>query len=184
MKELFPLADLGMHSLVVVETSEEPRSILLGRKIRGFGEGKLVLPGGKSDQLVGNASPFSRIFAQVNAQRELLEETGVQALLKHMGRLAVFDIEGEDISIDIFATKVDQLPASTLPENDITELTWHAVDAIPYGLMPSDYSLWLPHVLNGETINGQIQQLGDDEVNVHFMFAQGPEDGARMRVVA
>lgn len=184
MNRLFPLGDLGMHSLIVVENSDEPRSILLGRKTRGFGSGKLVLPGGKSDQLVGSASPFSRIFSEANAQRELLEETGIEALLRYMGRLCVFDSEGEDISIDLFTTKVDQPPTSTLPGSDIAELTWHAVDTIPYDQMPSDYSLWLPHVLDGETINGQIQQLGNNEVAVHFMFAQGPEDGARMRVVA
>ena len=184
MSDRFPLAELGMHSLVVVETLESPRGILLDRKIRGFGAGKLVLPGGKSDQLVGDASPFSGVFANANAQRELLEETGIQAILRRMGRLAIFDEEGEDISIDIFTTQASRVAVGTETSSELTELAWHDVEEIPYSEMPRDYALWLPHILSGEIIDGQIQQLGNNEISVDFMFARSQEEGARMRIVA
>lgn len=119
--------------------------VLLIRKKRGLGAGKINGPGGKLD--AGEA-------AQQCAHREVNEELCI--VINHsanVGRLRFQFIDNYSIDVQVFiATHFEGTPTET--EEAIP--LWFNIDDIPYSEMWEDDQLWLSRVLAGEQVDGRF----------------------------
>lgn len=124
--------------------------ILLIRKKRGLGAGKINGPGGKID---GDESPKDA------AVREVQEELRVTPLgVTERGQLSFQFTDGYAIHVTVFdASDVDGEPTET----DEAVPLWTSVDEIPYSEMWADDELWLPLMLSGERFLGRFIFDGD-----------------------
>lgn len=129
--------------LVLVRCDDE---ILLGEKLRGFGQGRVVAPGGKIDP---GESPSQA------ASRELYEETSLQVAPEHLhyAGLVTFTFNADPdggMCAHIFTTSD---VTGTPQHSDEIAVSWTPVAAIPYERMWPDAAHWLPRVLAGDVIN-------------------------------
>lgn len=125
--------------------------IALGAKTRGFGSGRLVLPGGKNRYSI-DASGICIVSGPVDASREVYEETGLDidpSSFLHVARLNI-DTEDDFRTISVYKAKSGNYPL--IDTGELEGLTWHDVQALPYDKMPKDYRYWLPHVLAGYAV--------------------------------
>jgi 8-oxo-dGTP diphosphatase len=125
--------------------------VLLIRKRRGLGAGKVNGPGGKVDP--GETALESAI-------RETREEVCITPrALAWAGRNRFQFVDGSAIDAMVFrASAYDGMPAAT-PEADPF---WSALARIPYGEMWEDDALWLPHLLAGREFSGRFLFDGDE----------------------
>jgi len=123
----------------------QARKVLLIRKKRGLGAGKINGPGGKLEP--GETS-------QQCAHREIKEELCVDvAESTNRGRLRFQFIDGYSIDVQVFvATVYEGEPGET--EEAIP--LWFDVAEIPYDEMWADDRIWLPRVLAGEHVDGRF----------------------------
>ncbi|MFC7141410.1 8-oxo-dGTP diphosphatase [Halosimplex aquaticum] len=142
--------------------------MLLIRKQRGLGAGKLVGPGGKVE---------SGETPREAARREVREELRVDPVgLEKRGE---FDFHFRDGTVDddsmyvhVFAADgVDGEPEAT--EEAVPEL--HPVSELPYGEMWIDDRVWLPHLVTGETFRGEFVLSDDGESLVRYEMDIGVE---------
>jgi mutator protein MutT len=137
--------------------------VLLIRKKRGLGAGKINAPGGKLE---------SRETALEAAVRETQEEVGVTPLhLEERGLLRFQFIDGYSLSCVVFVARdLVGEPVST-PEADPL---WVPLKAVPYGEMWADDREWLPTVLAGGTFTGSFvfdgERMLEKEVSFHGAF--------------
>ena len=124
--------------------------VLLIRKKRGLGAGKVNGPGGR---LEPDEEPVDC------AVREVEEELGITPLgLEYRGENLFQFTDGYSIHVYAFT--------ATGYEGDIRETEeatpmWTNLDAIPYDEMWEDDRLWLPHSLGGLTPQGRYIFDGD-----------------------
>lgn len=135
--------------------SDARRQVLLGVKLRGFGQGKVVGFGGKIE--VGET-------AATAAARELREETGLHVASDHLDAVAaltfLFPARPDwDHLVHVFLAR-----AWTGEPAGSEEITaeWHALDAIPYDKMWNDARFWLPRVLAGERLQATFIYADDN----------------------
>ena len=132
--------------------------ILLGRKKRGFGEGKLNGFGGK---------PEPNESLRTAAAREVHEEAGIHvdaAALRAAGQI-VFRFPSRpdfDHHVHIFLT--DAFDGSPTESEEMAP-AWFPLDGIPYDRMWQDDAHWLPTVLAGHTIDAEFS-FGEDNETV------------------
>ncbi len=125
-------------------------AILLIRKKRGLGAGKINGPGGRIDP--GET-------AEACAIREVQEElcvtpTGVQPA----GELLFQFIDGYSLHGYVFtASGCEGIPEET----DEAAPLWTSEKAIPYQEMWADDRIWLPFMLQGQTFVGRFLFDGD-----------------------
>jgi 8-oxo-dGTP diphosphatase len=124
--------------------------VLLIRKKRGLGAGKINGPGGRIDP--GET-------AERCAVREVEEELGVVAQeVSERGDLSFQFIDGFSIHARVFtATGIAGEPRET--EEAIP--LWFPLGAIPYAEMWADDELWLPLLLAGKRFSGRFVFDGD-----------------------
>lgn len=127
--------------LFVVKGSE----VLLIRKKRGLGAGKMNAPGGR---LEGGETP------QQGAIREVEEELSVtpRGLEKH-GELSFQFVDGYSIFVHVFRAN-DYLGHPT--ESSEARPHWTPVAEIPYREMWADDELWVPILLRGGYFSGRF----------------------------
>lgn len=120
--------------------------VLLARKNKGFGVGKINAPGGKieKDEDIFNA-----------ARRELMEEAGITPLnLKYRGILLFFfgkdKLKPDWIVYVLTANKF----VGSIKESDEIKPFWIDIDKIPYENMWEDDRYWLPWLLNNRLFKG------------------------------
>jgi 8-oxo-dGTP diphosphatase len=124
--------------------------ILLIRKKRGLGAGKINGPGGRLDP--GEA-------ALDCAVREVTEELQVvPRQLEHGGTLLFQFIDGYALHVEVFRAAGCDGEAR---ETDEAIPLWTRKSAIPYGEMWADDILWLPHLLEGRFFRGRFLFDGD-----------------------
>ncbi len=119
--------------------------VLLIRKQRGLGAGRINAPGGKIE---AGESPLAC------AVRETREEIGVtvrQAAL--MAELRFVErVDQQWYGYAFVASDYDGVPTETVEATP----HWFAVDDIPYDEMWEDDRLWLPHVLAGRFVKANF----------------------------
>lgn len=130
--------------------------ILLGLKKTGFGRGKYNGFGGK-------VMP-GETFTQA-AVRELYEEcllTAAEQELQYAGRLEFLFPFSPALDHDVAIYLLRRWRGEP-GETEEMQPAWFPVDGIPYGQMWADDIAWLPSVLRGEVINGQVLFGADNE---------------------
>ncbi len=121
-------------------------SVLLIKKLRGHGAGKVNAPGGKIE--TGET-------AEECAARELFEEVGLYAVGMKLGATLRFLDSGNGYSMEgcVFVSQ----GATGQPKTTLEAVPfWCAVDQIPYARMWEDDRFWLPHVLAGSYVEGDF----------------------------
>lgn len=144
-------------TLIFVQQNDQ---VLLIRKKRGLGAGKINGPGGKLEP--GES-------AQACAHRELHEELCVVvSTSENRGRLRFQFTDHYSIDVQVFvAESYTGVPAET---EEAVPL-WFAVEQIPYHEMWEDDSIWLPRVLAGEKVNGRFIFDGDSMQEHEVLFS-------------
>lgn len=124
--------------------------ILLIRKKRGLGAGKVNGPGGRLEP--GES-------AAECAVREVFEELHVEPReLEHAGTLFFQFVDGYALHVEVFRARAHHGEAR---ETDEAIPLWTRIDAIPFGEMWADDRLWFPHLLAGEFFEGRFVFDGD-----------------------
>jgi 8-oxo-dGTP diphosphatase len=124
--------------------------VLLIRKQRGLGAGKINGPGGRLD---AGESPQQCAIREV--QEELcVTPTGVEL----RGELAFQFVDGYALYVHVFsATGCEGEPQATAEAVPL----WTPVDAIPFDQMWADDQLWFPYLLSGQPFRGRFLFDGD-----------------------
>lgn len=150
-------------TLCFIVREGSPSNILLGKKKRGFGEGKFNGIGGK---LAPDESPEDGIV------REVHEEVGLtipKEALRPAGHITFrFPFHPEfDHFVHVFLVSewegephetAEMLPA------------WFPVSDLPFDRMWQDDAYWLPIVLNGKTIHAEFEFGEDNETVVSWLI--------------
>ena len=131
--------------------------VLLIRKKRGLGAGKINGPGGRLEP--------SETFAAC-AVREVREELGVTPLdLHHFGDHRFQFVDGYSILVYVYrATDFSGTPIET----DEAVPLWVAVTEIPFEEMWEDDRLWLPLLIEGRRFSGRWIFDGDRMLDYHL----------------
>jgi 8-oxo-dGTP diphosphatase len=117
--------------------------VLLIRKKRGLGAGKINAPGGRLE--IGETPHECAI-------RETQEEVGLTPIgVQERGQLHFQFADGYSLHCTVF-TASDF--SGELIETDEALPLWTSINAIPYEEMWADDIHWLPGVLNGGTFRG------------------------------
>lgn len=123
----------------------EADQVLLIRKRRGHGAGKINGPGGKPEP---GESPLRC------AIRETREEVGIR--VTHAELRAQFRfLDTEDADWQGFIFVADQYQGTPRPSAEALPI-WYPLDALPFDQMWDDDRFWLPRVLDGERLRGDF----------------------------
>jgi 8-oxo-dGTP diphosphatase len=123
------------------------REVLLGRKKKGLGLGKIVGPGGK---LEPGETPEQAIV------REVAEESGLviaESALTALGRIRYEFPHHPAWSQESWVFSTAEFSGSIV-ESDELLLEWFPVDRVPLAEMWDDARWWLRAALSGETVGG------------------------------
>ncbi|GAB3275945.1 hypothetical protein GCM10027449_15140 [Sinomonas notoginsengisoli] len=138
------------------------REVLLGRKKRGFGRGKIVGLGG---HIEAGETPAEA------AARELEEEARVvldAAVLVPAGTVDFrFPLRPEwDMECTMFTSSVW---TGEIGESDEIAPAWYPVEALPAESMWQDADHWLPIVLAGTVADFYVEMAEDNETVSRFV---------------
>jgi 8-oxo-dGTP diphosphatase len=133
----------------------EPTRMLLIRKKRGLGAGKINAPGGRLDP---GETPLQA------AVREVQEELHVTALdPRRRGDHRFQFLDGYSLYVTVFSsTRYEGVPTET----DEAVPLWIDNDAIPYDEMWADDRLWVPVMLEGNDFS--TRSIFDGDVMLDF----------------
>lgn len=125
--------------------------LLLIRKKRGLGKGKINAPGGKVDP---GESPMEA------AIREVQEELAVTPLKPtYVGEHRFQFTDGYSMHVHVFRSS-DHLGEAQESEEAIP--IWVPIDAIPYDEMWADDRFWIPLMLEGKSFSGRYIFSGEE----------------------
>lgn len=124
--------------------------VLLIRKKRGLGAGKINGPGGR---LQPGETPLDA------AVREVTEEVCVtpRGITEH-GELSFQFVDGYSIHVHVFRASDCDGEARETPE---AVPLWTPLDAVPYDEMWADDRIWLPHLFDRRSVRGRFLFDGD-----------------------
>lgn len=146
--------------------------ILLIRKLRGLGAGKINAPGGR---LEPGEMPYDA------AIRETMEEVGVKPIApRPRGELRFQFVDGYALHCHVFSADDCEGEAHSTDE---AIPQWTPLSEIPYGEMWADDALWLPLMLAGRApFNGRFV-FDAEKMLDHELVAHDPADAlfARLR---
>ncbi len=148
---------VDIATLVFVVTGGK---ILLIRKKRGLGAGKINGPGGKLEK---GETPLQC------AVREVKEELGI--VIRNpvaRGELRFQFIDGYSIHVHVFLS--DDFSGEPGETDEATPL-WFDLADIPYNEMWADDVLWLPRLLEGANVRGRFMFSGDTILEHEVMFS-------------
>ena len=133
--------------------------ILLIRKKRGLGAGKINAPGGRIEP---GEEPHEC------AVRETSEEVGLTPLhVQNRGELHFQFADGYSLHCAVF---VAHEYTGELIETDEALPIWTPLDSIPYEEMWADDIHWLPGVLQGGTFRGYFHFDGETMLSKHLLW--------------
>ncbi len=132
----------------------EGENVLLIRKKRGLGEGKINGPGGKLE--------LNESFEEA-AIRETFEEVGLKVSeLKQAGELHFKMSDSADMSCLVYTTRNW---TGTPIETDEAAPFWCHINEIPYDEMWEDDKEWFPLLLSQEYFKGYYAFEGDQVIS-------------------
>lgn len=136
--------------------------VLLIRKKRGLGSGKINGPGGKTES---GERPLDA------AIRETMEEVGLVPLDPiHYGTVRFAFTDGYHLEVHIFVASHWR---GTLVETEEADPFWVAETDIPFDQMWEDDKWWLPAVLAGDHVEAEMAFDGDEMITWDIRFASG-----------
>jgi 8-oxo-dGTP diphosphatase len=142
--------EVRANLLFVMREGEAGEEVLLIRKKRGFGAGKINGPGGKLEPGEG---------ALESALRETEEEVGVRVVeAEARGELSFYFVDGPGIHVSVFVATGHEGEAI---ETDEAIPLWTPVGQLPLDEMWEDDVLWLPGVLAGGRCVGRFVFEGE-----------------------
>ncbi|MDE0055675.1 MAG: 8-oxo-dGTP diphosphatase [Gammaproteobacteria bacterium] len=122
-------------------------SVLLIRKLRGHGAGKVNAPGGRVE--AGES-------VEAAAIREVAEEVGVRVQALELRARLRYEDPAEGLAMEGFAfvsSEFQGTPTRTAEADPF----WCRINEIPYGEMWENDRTWLPRVLRGERIRADFR---------------------------
>ncbi len=132
--------------------------VLLIRKKRGLGAGKINGPGGRIDP---GETPEQCAIRET--QEELcVTPTGIRAA----GELRFQFVDG--LSIHGYVFTAEDCEGEPRETEEAIPL-WTALDAIPYDEMWQDDRLWIPHMLAGKPFDGRFIFDDDTMLDEHIL---------------
>jgi 8-oxo-dGTP diphosphatase len=136
------------------------RKVLLIRKKRGLGAGKINGPGGKLD---AGETP------QQCALREVSEELCIDAINpQSRGELRFQFIDDYSIHVHVFVA--DQYRGEPTETDEAIPL-WYDIADVPYTEMWADDRVWLPVVLEDSGVDGRFTFDGDKLLEYDVVFS-------------
>ena len=128
--------------------------VLLIRKKRGLGAGKINAPGGKVD--AGETWPEAAI-------REIKEEVCIDIQqLDYVGDHRFQFMNGYAMHVHVYRTEHF---SGTPQETEEAFPMWFSTDEIPYDEMWEDDRIWIPYMLRGVVFSGCYVFEGDSMVD-------------------
>ncbi|WP_369047387.1 8-oxo-dGTP diphosphatase [Sinomonas sp. P10A9] len=152
----------------LLRDGEGGREVLLGRKKRGFGRGKVVGLGG---HLEAGETPAEA------AARELDEEAGVALDAARLAPAGTVDFRFParpewDMECTMFTATVW---TGEVAESEEIAPAWYPVDALPVTDMWQDADHWLPIVLTGAVADFRVEMAEDNESVARFVVLRHAE---------
>jgi 8-oxo-dGTP diphosphatase len=133
--------------------------VLLIRKKRGLGAGKINGPGGRID---GEETPLQA------AIREVEEELRVTPIdVEPRGELAFQFVDGYALFVYVFSA-IDCVGEPQ--ETDEAVPLWKPIEAVPFDQMWADDRLWFPHMLNDRSFRGNFLFDNDELLGHEIML--------------
>lgn len=151
----------------------EGNKVLLGEKKRGFAKGTLNGIGGKQDP--GETIEQAMI-------RECKEEIGATPIEYEKVANINFDMwyKGEHSNMEMFVYKCYAYDGEMVETEEIIP-SWFEMDKIPFERMLEDDLYWIPDVLNGNKIVGDVKLGENNEMISHdFKIVESFEDALSM----
>ena len=122
-------------------------NVLLMRKKRGFGQGKIIAPGGRIE---------NHEALHETAVREVLEETGIRPIEpEKRGELHFYfgQREKQDWIVHVFLAERHEGTAKETAEGTPY---WHNINNLPYDEMWIDDAYWLPLLFDGKRFSAKF----------------------------
>lgn len=142
--------------------------LLLIRKQRGLGEGKLVGPGGKIE---AGETPREAAIREVREELRV-EPRGVEKCGEFAFHFRDEAVDDDSMYVHVFAADgVEGTPTAT--EEAVPE--WHPVEDPPYEEMWVDDRIWVPHMLAGETFAGTFVLTDEGDAMRSYEMEVGVE---------
>jgi 8-oxo-dGTP diphosphatase len=137
----------------------EDNRILLIRKKKGLGAGKINGPGGRIE-------PGEKAIDA--AVRETEEEVGLTPInVQRKAVLSFVFTDGFSIYVEVFTASACR---GNMIETDEATPYWFRLDEIPYHEMWDDDSHWLPLILEGKNVNARFiyeeERILDQDINI------------------
>jgi 8-oxo-dGTP diphosphatase len=140
--------------------------VLLIRKLRGLGAGKINAPGGRIDD------GESAIDAAIREVEEEIRITPVEP--EERGELFFQFVDGYSIHVLVF--HAGRYRGEAAPTEEAIPL-WTPLDAIPYDEMWADDRIWLPEMLAGRRFSGRFVFDGDAMLDHRLDLLDQPPGG-------
>jgi len=140
---------------VILYIDETNRQILLGRKKRGFGEGRWNGFGGK-------VKPGETI--EKSARRELFEEAKILAgEMERVGKIDFEFMDNPEEILEVYFVKILKYYGEPR-ETEEMRPQWFEWDSIPYEEMWPDDKYWMSIFLEGKKFEGRILFKDSDTI--------------------
>lgn len=143
-----------MKKVVTLSILAENNQILLAMKKRGFGVGRWNGFGGKVE--AGET-------IEEAAQREIFEESGLEATEISARGVLDFDFPERDLQLEVHVFKILKY-SGTAQESEEMKPQWFSLDAIPYDEMWADDIHWLPLFLQDDKFSGKFILDNQDQI--------------------
>lgn len=149
------------HTAVLCFVRSEKR-VLLIRKKRGLGAGKINAPGGKCEP---GEPPHTA------AIRETVEEVGVRPVdLRCHGVLRFAFTDGYTLKVYVYLA---YRYTGALRETEEAIPFWSEIDDLPFDQMWEDDRHWLPRVLSGRHVESEMLFHNDSMLDWDIRFSDG-----------
>ena len=130
--------------------------VLLIHKLRGHGAGKVNAPGGRIEP---GETP------ERCARREVLEEVGVRCGALRLGAVLRFHDTGNGFAMLAYGFVAEAFSGTPAPSAEADPF-WCGIDSLPFDRMWEDDRIWLPPLLAGRLVRGDLV-FENDRLTTH-----------------